>query len=821
MKVLKFGGSSVKDANNIKKVIAILKSQYEKKTSYTVVVSAFGGVTDLLIEMSQLASKGKEDYKALLDVFGQRTIKIINDLLTGDRKKAVSKSIEENQTVLENLLHGIFLVREASPRTMDYVLSFGERTSAYVISHACEEQGIKAEYLDARKIIKTNKNFGKAKVSIGLTYQKTKEHYQNKDKLQIVTGFISSDVGGLTTTLGRGGSDYTASLLSAALDAELLDIWTDVDGILTSDPRKVKKAFTVKQLSYNEAMELSHFGAKVIYPPTILPALDKGIPIYIKNTFNPEFEGTKISDKEANKDTSQVTGISALKNVALLRLQGGGMVGIPGISSRLFGALAREHINVILITQSSSEYSISFSIESSNIGLAKRAIKEEFEKEFSSGSIQEISVEEDLSILAIVSEKMRNQPGVAGKLFCSLGKEGINVIAIAQGSSELNISFVISSHDEKKALNLIHDAFFLSKATTINIFSAGAGLIGKTLFKQIHKAHQSVYSNKKLDLKLIGLANSKKMVFNAEGIALAEWSDELSNSESNSDIDGFIKQMIDLNLPNSVFIDNTANKDLPKQYLKILENNVSIVTPNKVASSSSFDYYQQLKEKAKSKNVHFLYETNVGAGLPIISTISQMTSSGDRIIKLEAVLSGSISYIFNTYDGSLPFSEVVLQAKEKGYTEPDPRDDLSGLDVIRKITILARETGLNIETKDVSISPILNEACLNAASIENFFVELKKMDAYFEEKYKTAESKGKKLRFIAKMEDNKCSVGIESVSSASSFYNLAGSDNMVVIFSQRYHERPLVVKGPGAGADVTAAGVFSEILQIGSQISKL
>ena len=818
MKVLKFGGTSVMNEVNIAKAIEILKSQYEGNGDYAVVVSALGGVTDLLIDMSTQAAMGDKAFTTHLDEFKKRHLTTAEGLLTGDRLTMVKEKLNKNHESLNDLLKGILLVREASPRTMDYVLSFGERNSAFIVAAACTESGIPAAFLDARKIIKTNKAFGAAKVNISITNDKVQDYFDKHTELQIVTGFVASDIGGLTTTLGRGGSDYTAALLAGALNAESLEIWTDVDSVLTSDPRKVKKAFTVKQLSYHEAMELSHFGAKVIYPPTILPALEKEIPIYIKNTFNPSFEGTVISNRAAQISNSQVTGISALQKLSLLRLQGGGMIGVPGIAARLFSALAKDKINIILITQGSSEYSISFAISDVQVKEAVEVIKEEFVKEFVSGDLQEIQIESGLSVVAIVSEKMANQPGVAGKLFSALGKEGINVIAIAQGSSELNISFVIRSNEVEKALNMIHDAFFLSTETSVNIFSIGAGLIGSTLFDQMHEAHQVIKEEQKMDLRLIGLANSKSMHFDQEGIDLLNWKTILQSSVEESDLTKFVKHIIEMNLPNSIVVDNTASNAAPEFYQELLENNISIVTPNKVASSSSFENYSKLKNTAKRKGVQFLYETNVGAGLPIISTIQNMIKSGDKIHKLEAVLSGSISYIFNTFGDGRPFSEIVTEAKSLGYTEPDPRDDLSGSDVIRKITILGRETGLPIEKSEVMLTPLLNEACLNASTVEAFFEALRKMDGDFQKDYEEAEAKDSKLRLIAKMDNGKCTVGVEAVDSSNPFYGLEKTDNMVAIYSDRYKVRPLVIKGPGAGGDVTAAGVFSEILQTGSSL---
>jgi aspartokinase/homoserine dehydrogenase 1 len=817
MNVLKFGGSSVASAERINNIVSIVKPRIDAGEKMTIVFSAFGGITDMLIEMSELASQGKDKYIALYHQFKDRHNTAAKELLSPEKFAAFSEAIDENHETLRDLLKGIFLVREASPRTMDYVLSFGERNANFIIAEAMKERGINAAFLDARKIIKTNKDFGAAKVNFTLTDSAVQEYYQEHgDKIQIVTGFIGSDTGGLTTTLGRGGSDYTAAILAGALGADVLEIWTDVDGVLTCDPRKVKQAFTIPQLSYAEAMEMSHFGAKVIYPPTIQPALRKGIPIYIKNTFNPAFVGTRIHKEHDPTFKSTIKGISSLGNLSLIRLQGSGMMGVPGVSARLFSALGREKINVILITQASSEHSISIAISDKETKRALASISDEFEKEIEDGLIDPVKAESDLCVVAIIGEQMKNVPGVAGRLFESLGKNGINIIAIAQGSSELNISFVIDKQDESKALNAIHDSFFLSDTKRIHVFMIGAGLIGSTLLKQIDEQKSTLKSQNGLEIMIAGLANTKKMVFSENGIDLKNWKSALDTSSELSDSKTFVQNMIDMNLSNSIFIDNTADSTIPDLYEKIFGASISVATPNKIAASSAYDQYNRLKQVAKNNNVQFLFETNVGAGLPVISTLRNLIHSGDSIIKIEAVLSGSVSFIFNSFDGQKPFSQLVTEAKDLGYTEPDPRDDLSGADVARKITILAREAGYKVETSDVVIDPILPEKCLKAKDVSTFFEILKTEDPFFSNLLAKAKNQNGVLRFIAKAEDGRISCGVEIVSQDSPFYNLGGSDNMIVFTTQRYKQRPLVVRGPGAGAEVTAAGIFAEIISAGN-----
>jgi len=600
MNVLKFGGSSVASADRIKQIISIVKPRIETGEKLTIVFSAFGGITDMLIEMSELASQGKDKYIALYHQFKDRHSNAARQLLSDDRFTALNMAMDENHETLRDLLKGIFLVREASPRTMDYVLSFGERNANFIISEAMRENGINSEFLDARKIIKTNKDFGSAKVNFKLTDPAIQEYYKiHKNNVQIVTGFIGSDIGGLTTTLGRGGSDYTAAILAGALHADVLEIWTDVDGVLTCDPRKVKQAFTIPQLSYAEAMEMSHFGAKVIYPPTIQPALRKGIPIYIKNTFNPEFAGTRIHKEHDTTFKSTIKGISSLGNLSLIRLQGSGMMGVPGVSARLFSALGREKINVILITQASSEHSISIAITDKESKIAITAISEEFGKEIEDGLIDAVKAESDLCVVAIIGEQMKNVPGVAGRLFESLGKNGINIIAIAQGSSELNISFVIEKQDESKALNAIHDSFFLSDTKRIHVFMIGVGLIGSTLLKQIEEQSETLKTQNGLELTIAGLANTKKMIFSENGINLGDWKSNLESSSEVSESQLFVQKMIDMNLSNSIFIDNTADSKIPDLYEKVFGASISVATPNKVAASSAYDQYNLLKQSAK------------------------------------------------------------------------------------------------------------------------------------------------------------------------------------------------------------------------------
>ncbi len=817
MKVLKFGGSSVAIPDRVRGIATLLKQYYAEGEHFTVVFSALGGVTDNLVEMGRRAAKGDDSYVTLYDAFVQRHQDMVHELLRDRHRAEVAAQLQKSHEVLKNLLYGIFLVREASDRTMDYVLSFGERSSAYIIAHVLHQEGIPAEYLDARKIIKTDKQFGSAKVDFDETYRLIREYYVEHPEIQIVTGFIASAKGGLTTTLGRGGSDYTAALLGSALDASVIEIWTDVDGVLTADPRKVKRSFTIPTMTYAEAMEMSHFGAKVIYPPTIQPALKKNIPLYIKNTFNPKFVGTLISH-HSDPQGHAVKGISSISQVALLTLSGSGLFGVPGIAARLFSSLGQAGINIILITQGSSEHAISFAVQPREAQRAQQRVQKEFEYEIERGLIDQVKVEEELSVVAIIGENMRYRPGIAGRMFQALGRNGINAIAIAQGSSELNISVVIQQSDEAKALNALHEAFFLSDTKELHLFMVGVGLIGGTLLKQIQQQAAFLREKRALEIKVVGLANTTKMVFDPNGIDLSHWRRALGESEAAVDLPVFIGRMKELNLSNTIFVDNTADRRVASYYESILDHSISISTPNKIATSSSYLQYRRLKTIAAKRGVQFMYETNVGAGLPVISTLNDLITSGDRIMRIEGVLSGSLSFIFNSFDGSRPFSAVVREAQGRGYTEPDPRVDLSGTDIRRKLIILARETGVMLEVDDVVIEPILPEAVLNAPDVDTFWEELARHDDYFGQVYQKAAAEGKALRPIARLDHGRATIALEMVAPESPFYFLSGSDNMIVLTTERYRERPLVIQGPGAGAEVTAAGVFAEIIRIGNYL---
>ncbi len=820
MKVLKFGGSSVGTPERIKGLIEILKSYYTRGDQFTVVFSAFSGVTDSLLEMSGRAAAGDENWRASFEAFAMRHQDAIKALVGGQEQAQVAAEMERSHASLANMLSGIFLVREASPRMMDYVVSFGERSSAFIIAAAMRQAGIPASFLDARKIIQTNDAFLSAKVNFAVTNPLIKEYYAQHPDVQVVTGFIGSTPDGLTTTLGRGGSDYTAAIIAAGLGAENIEIWTDVDGVLTADPRKVKKAFTIPKMTYAEAMEMSHFGAKVIYPPTLQPALQKRIPLFIKNTFNPSFGGTYITDKR-DPSGHAVTGISSINKVAMLTLQGGGMVGVPGIAGRLFGSLAKAGISVILITQGSSEHSITFAITPEVAFRAKQQVEAEFEYEIEKGMVEPLKIESDLSVIAIIGENMRFRPGIAGRMFQALGKNGVNVVAIAQGSSELNISVVVAHADEAKAMNALHEAFFLSDTKELHVFMVGVGLIGSTLIEQIREQSPFLKEKRSLEIKIVGLANSKVMLFNEDGIDLANWKEQLTASGEKLNLANFVEQMKNLNLSNSIFVDNTASEEVPRFYEAILGNSISISTPNKIATSSSYLQYQRLKGIAARRGVPFLYETNVGAGLPVIGTLEDLITSGDRILKIEGVLSGTMSFIFNNFKaGGESFSTIVKEAKRRGYTEPDPRDDLGGADVRRKLLILARETGLPLEAADVEIESILPKAAQDAPNVDAFFAELEKADAHFEKMAADAAADGRALRMVASLDKQtgKASIGLRAVDASHPFFGLSGSDNMIVFTTERYKERPLVVRGPGAGAAVTAAGVFAEVVRIGSYL---
>jgi bifunctional aspartokinase / homoserine dehydrogenase 1 len=817
MKVLKFGGTSVGSSNTMRGVVDILLSYKKKKEEFAVVFSAMSGITNQLVEVSRRASETDPDYLQVLKEIENKHIITVKDLIEVKVQSRVIANIKMLINELEDLLHGVFLLKELSLRTQDLVLSFGERLSTTIMHEFIKQSGIQSEFLDARELIKTDNNFGSARINFRLTDRNIKEYFKTHKAVQVITGFISSTEKNETTTLGRGGSDYTASVIGAAMNADEIEIWTDVDGVMTADPRKVKRAFTLPAISYIEAMEMSHFGAKVIYPPTLQPAFNKKIHIKIRNTFNPSFEGTLISEKTNGHDYL-IKGISSIQNIALISLQGSGMVGVPGVSARLFGSLAKEHINVILITQASSEYSICFAIEPKDVSKAKKVIDEEFEVEINAKKIDEVHVENNLSIVAIIGDNMKNTPGISGKMFTAVGRNGINVRAIAQGSSELNLSIVISQNDLSKALNALHETFFLSDLKTLNLFVVGVGLIGGTLLKQIQKQSNYLLKEKSLKINVIAMGNSKKMLLDPNGINLNSWQEKLTKNGSKMKLESFIEEMKEMNLQNSVFVDCTSSKDVILHYGEILDCSISIVTPNKLANSGLYKDYEKLQKSAFKHGVKFLYETNVGAGLPVINTLKDLKYSGDKIIKIEGILSGTLSYIFNTFKGDKKFSDVVKEAKEKGFTEPDPRDDLNGMDVARKILILAREADAQLEFNDVKVENILPEACRKAKTVDAFFVELEKNNKIFEKLRTEADKKDKVLRFIAKLEDGKATVNLQSVDSSHPFYSLSGSDNMISFTTERYKERPLVIKGPGAGAEVTAAGVFAELISISNYL---
>ncbi len=717
---------------------------------------------------------------------------------------------------LEDLLQGVTALKELSNQSKDLIISYGERCSNYLVAKIIEQEVPEAEYINASHYIKTDSNFGNAHLNEPLTAQLIQALSQtHADKLLFVTGFIGSNDKGRITTLGRGGSDYTAAIFGSVLNATAIEIWTDVNGMLTADPRIVKKAFSLPVLSYTEAMELSYFGAKVIYPPTMVPAFMKKIPIVIRNTFQPKFPGTVIQF-ETGKSGFPIKGISSISDVSVINLTGSGMVGKSGFSGRLFTLLAREQINVILITQSSSEHSITFAVNPSDSQKAVELIQNEFELELLANKLSLPVVESDLSILAIVGENMKRTPGMSGKLFHSLGRNGINVRAIAQGSSEFNISVIINKEDLSKALNAVHDAFFAELKKTLHVFNIGTGNIGSTLFSQLHKQHAFLEEQNDIEVKVVGISNSRRMYFNADGVDLGNWKEEMDANGEVADLATFIAKMQEMNLPNCVFIDNTASKLPSTYYENIFKSNISIVTCNKIANSGDYAQYKLLHETARKHGVDFFYETNVGAGLPIVRVLKDLMMSGDRLLKIEAILSGTISYIFNNFRGDASFYDVVKKAQELGFTEPDPRDDLGGIDFMRKMLILGRDAGYPIESSDVQLGNILPESCLKANSVDEFYAELLKADEYFNNLKEEAEKQGKVIRYIGTLENGKVAISLQMVDESHPFYALSGSDNIISFTTERYKERPLVVKGPGAGAEVTAGGVFADLVNVGA-----
>jgi len=811
MKILKFGGTSVGSPEALEKIVFIVKNKYKSGEVLAVVVSAFSGVTNKLIEMAHLAETGNDAYQSLHKSLENRHIETISSLFPAATRSSIIAQVMRLTNELDDILNGISLIRECTPRTLDLVVSFGERLSALTVKNLFELNGIACHSLDARDVVKTNRQFGSASPLNDISFRLIQSHFEQKPGMAIVTGFIASSENNETTTLGRGGSDFTAAIFGAALHVDEILIYTDVNGMMTTDPRIVPDAFTISQISYQEAMELSHFGAKVIYPPTLKPAFDKKIPLRIVNTFEPDNAGTLITEVSKSHDFS-ITGLSSIKEVVLINVQGSGLQGVAGFASRLFSALGKERINIILITQASSEHSISLAVSALEAENAQKAIEVEFQNELKAGHIDPLELQKEVSILAIIGENMKNSPGVSGKLFGALGRNGINVTATAQGSSELNISIVIARKDLEKALNALHQTFFSTFKKVLNLFLVGPGLIGKTFLRQLDQQKQYLEEKLNLSIRLHGLANSKKMLISEQSIEVSNWETELNEKGEKADLYKFKDSILKLNLPNSVIADCTALPVFTGFYTELLEKSVAIVTPNKIANSGTYAQYKALQDSALKGNTRFLYETNVGAGLPVIQTLKNLAHSGDEVLKIEAMLSGTLSFIFNQFKPGVKFKDVVWAAKEAGYTEPDPRDDLSGKDIARKILILARESGLKLEPEDVVPENILPKSCVEAATVDKFFETLDQENAYFENIVEVAANEGKKVKFICKLENGKVSIKLESIGPEHPFSNSNGADNIIAFYTSRYTTRPMLIQGPGAGAEVTAAGVFGDVI---------
>lgn len=806
MKVLKFGGTSVGSVESILNVKKIVESRNEP---VIVVVSALGGVTDQLIRTAKMAKDGKAEYILDYNSMLTRHIAMIDAVVAENKHEELKKEVFILFEELGNIFKGVYLIKDLSAKTNDTILSYGERLSSLIVSHIIDD----AVLFDSRKFIKTRNQHNKHICDLEITGDKIREHFVNIPKVSLVPGFISSDAeNGDITNLGRGGSDYTASILAATLNAELLEIWTDVDGFMTADPRVISNAYVIKQLSFGEAMELCNFGAKVVYPPTIFPVCHKNIPIVIKNTFNPDAPGTLIS-KESNTSEKVIKGISSINDTCLLTIQGLGMVGIIGINHRIFRALANSGISVFLVSQAASENNTSIGIKNEDAGLAISVLEKEFALEISMGEINRVVVDHDLATVAIVGEKMKHVPGIAGKLFETLGRNGINVIACAQGAAETNISFVVRKESLRKALNVIHDSFFLSEYQLLNIFLVGTGTVGRDLLDQIQKQQNHLMEKNALKINVVGIANSRKCIFNRSGIDLSTYETELKDSEIKASPEYIRDQIIEMNIFNSVFVDCTASESIATIYKNLLSNNVHVVTANKIAASADYTSYTELKSIARERGVKFLFETNVGAGLPIINTMNSLINSGDRILGIEAVLSGTLNFILNTISESIPLSKTIKMAQEAGYAEPDPRIDLSGKDVIRKLVILSREAGYKIEQSDVIKNLFIPDKYFHG-DIDLFWNTIPEFDEAFEKKRAELDKNGEKYRFVAKLKDGVASVGLEIVNHDSPLYRLEGSNNIILLTTERYREFPMIIKGYGAGATVTAAGVFADIISI-------
>ncbi|HRR58909.1 MAG TPA: bifunctional aspartate kinase/homoserine dehydrogenase I [Paludibacteraceae bacterium] len=804
MKVLKFGGSSITPeiVLNVKKIVE------SKKEPVVVVVSALTGITDKLYKVTELAAAGDSAYTEVLNEICSLHTDMVDALHldTTTARTSVNKLLDE----LKNILQGVFLIKDISDRIADTIVGYGEQLSSIIVSRLIDG----AIHVDSRTFIKTHTQFGRHVVDFELTNELITKQFENMPSVVVCGGFIASDKEtGHTTNLGRGGSDYTAAILAAQLNASILEIWTDVDGFMTADPRIIKNAYVIEKLTFVEAMELSNFGAKVIYPPTIFPVFHKDIPIRIKNTMKPENEGTYISHEKVADGKKAIKGISSINDTALITIQGLGMVGVIGVNRRIFKAVAQHGISVFLVSQAASENTTSFAVKNADVELALEVLREEFKQEITNGEINHIKAEKDLATIAIVGENMKRTPGIAGKLFGALGRGGINVIACAQGASETNISFVTDLKSLRKALNVIHDSFFLSEYQELNVFLAGVGTVGGSLLEQIKHQQKKLMMEKGLKINVVGIANLDKALFNREGIDLQNYKKLLEEEGIDSSTENFKNEILLMNIFNSVLVDCTASPEIADIYHDMLANNISVVAANKIAASGDYDNYMNLKELARKRGVKYLFETNVGAGLPIMNTINNLTNSGDKILRMEAVLSGTLNFIFNTISAEIPFSKAVLMAKEARFAEPDPRIDLSGTDVIRKLVILAREAGYRVEQEDVKKNLFIPDSFFKG-TLDDFWKNLPTLDKEFEEKRKLLETKQMKYRFVATMDNGDCSVGLQAVASTHPFYDLEGSNNIIMITTERYKEYPMIIKGYGAGASVTAAGVFADIISI-------
>lgn len=805
MKVLKFGGTSVGSVESILSLKKIVESETD---DVIVVVSALGGITDKLIATSKMALAGDEQYVKEFDAMRKRHHDMIETVIEKDKQQALLKTVDTLLDELQSIYYGVYLIRDLSAKTSAAIVSYGERLSSQIVATLIKG----ARWYDSRTFIKTEQKHGKHILDSELTNQLVREAFGDHGKVSLVPGFISADKkSGEITNLGRGGSDYTASIIAAALDAEVLEIWTDVNGFMTADPRVIHSAYTINELSYVEAMELCNFGAKVIYPPTIYPVCIKNIPIKVKNTFNPENPGTIIKNKIDN-DCKPIKGMSSISGTTLITVTGLSMVGVIGVNRRIFTALADNGISVFMVSQASSENSTSIGVRDEDADDAVRVLNHEFAKEIERGAMFPMHAESGLATIAIVGENMKHTPGIAGKLFGTLGRSGISVIACAQGASETNISFVINAKYLRKSLNVLHDSFFLSEYKVLNLFICGVGTVGGNLIDQIRSQYKELMQTRRLKLNVVGIASSKHAIFCREGLNLTTYQEELDKSAP-SNTEHLCNEIISMNIFNSVFVDCTASADVAGIYQSLLEHNISVVAANKVAASSDYNNYLQLKTTALQRGVKFLFETNVGAGLPIIGTINDLRDSGDKILRIEAVLSGTLNFIFNTISADIPFSETVRRAKEQGYSEPDPRIDLSGKDVVRKLVILTREAGYKVEQEDVKKQLFVPDEFFKG-TIEDFWKNLPSLDADFEKKRKELEAENKRWRFVAKMDHGQTSVSLEAVDQHHPFYDLEGSNNIVLLTTERYREYPMLIQGYGAGAGVTAAGVFANIMSI-------